>query len=160
MPTATARRPVPPVEDVPLPVPDDTDETGQDDAPGAVEAMQAEAAPREKPAGSPELHPFVTLKRRDRAKFLRGLAPLQRMSTRGEDAEGEAGGADQGGMLDALADITEAAADIEDLLRTVAVDQDAFDAWSQSATDMALLDLVLWYSERFQVGEAPASSPS
>lgn len=118
------------------------------------DVMAADAVKVRKPKGSPNLWPFQQLPRRKRAEFLRKLATLQETQkglSLSEDGNVEPDISDAAGVFDLLADL-------EDTLRIVAEDADAFDAWVAKCSDTQLQQLSTWYMDRFQVGEAQASS--
>lgn len=127
--------------------------TPEDVEPATSELMAAEANPPAKPKGSPAVVPFAALPRRAKAAF---FTHFQKVMERGPlldelttDTEVDAGDA---------ALLYEVLADIEDALTVIAVDTDAMEAWLTQAGDAQLLELVFWYADRFQVGEAKASS--
>lgn len=116
------------------------------------EDMAAEAVKPVKPKASPPVVPFAALSRRaksaffghfqkvlDQSAILNGLTGIE------EPSSGD------------VAVLYEVLADIEDALTTVAVDGDAMAAWLTRAEDDQLLELLFWYADRFQVGEAGAS---
>lgn len=157
---AGATKPRPrPVEDVPL-------DTGPADAPedskesGVVKAMQADAATshQDPPDGAPDLRPYAGLRRRERAAFLRALAPL--IEQVGEDPQKAAEDLQQGSCVLGAARMMDLAADAEDALVVAAQDPEEFTAWAETAREDAVINLALWYLGRFQVGEAVASSSS
>lgn len=120
---------------------------------GKVEALAAEAVPAQRPDGAPDLWPFLSLPRRQRAKMLATLGNLtsrQAALDRLADADGEMDLADAAQAYELLADA-------EDMLAVAAVDPAAYGDWAAKATDADLTRLLAWYMERFQVGEAPAS---
>lgn len=126
--------------------------------------MAADVKPVKKPRGAPALWPFLQLPRRKRAEFLRGVAAVQsrqeQIEKAAEAVKAAAGQADanEGVGIAQAADLYDILADIEELLLVVASDAEAFTKWANAASDDALSDLLFWYMERFQVGEARASS--
>src|SRR3989304_3022918 len=120
-----------------------------EDEPSTSEEMAAEANPPKKPDGSPPLVPFAALPRRAKAKF---FAPFRSVLDNGDILEGKGNVAAQASV------VYEVLADVEDALRIIAADNDAMDTWMTEAPDEALLELLFWYADRFQVGEASASS--
>ena len=117
----------------------------------AAEALAQDANPPEYPPGAPELRPYMRLPRRERAEFFVQLDPLQEKVSR-MPAQGTSIG------LREAAEMYQTMADIEDLLRTVAVDQTEFDAWVVEADDKAFMELFTAYFARSQPGEAARSS--
>ena len=117
------------------------------------EALAAEATVR-KPANAPEFLPMIALSRRQRAEFVRALAAIEKRS-----AALEAAASQESPDLDSGAVILEVLADIEDLLRVVAVDKDAYDRWVSECDDEDLSAALTWYMERNPLGE-PKASPA
>lgn len=120
--------------------------------PTTVDAMAQAADPPKPPEGAPELRPYLRLPFRDRADYMEKLDPLwakvQALPKQGD----EAGPAQAAVMYRTLAEI-------DDLMRGVAVDPDAYDAWVASVGDGQFMQLFSSYIAGSQPGEA-ASSPS
>lgn len=121
-----------------------------------TEALADEATPAVKPPGSPELWPFLKLPRRQRAQFMQQVGPLMDKSESLSDLKELA---DDDGTVSAeeAADLFAMLADIEDVLRTTANDPAKFDRWAREAPDDQLMELLAWYMQTFQPGEAQAS---
>lgn len=135
-------------------------ETSNDDT-STSEKMAAEAVKPKKPRGAPNLWPFQALPRRQRAQFLKAFGKVQERSEKLAELDKKAkadGDEEQVGNLGDLADVYDLMADLEDALRLAAKDTDAFDKWVAGCTDNDLSALSQWYMERFDVGEASASS--
>lgn len=128
-------------------------QAGPESAMSEQVAADAQAAKTVKPAGSPNLWPFLHLPRRQKAQFFHKLEGLP------VDAEGnfelDMSHADMGDA----AKVYDLLADIEDAMRLSATDTGAYDEWTRSCSEQDLLNLFSWYMERFQPGEA-APSPS
>lgn len=120
-----------------------------------TDEQQADAQKPKRPRGAPQLVPYTAVNRRTRAALWRHLAPVMEVQERLAAA-----GLDAGAEVPASfgADVMEMAADVEDALRVLAVEPDAFEAWAIKSDDGDLLSLLVWYLDRFQVGEATASS--
>ena len=117
----------------------DTDEPLSD-------TLADETMPRPRPEGTPGLWPFLQLPRRQKAQFFDAIKGFP-----------EGGTIEAESTFELAAKAMALAADVEDALRLVARDGDAFKAWLKKADDEALFELFRWYMERYQVGEAEPS---
>lgn len=113
-----------------------------------VDEMAADARRPEKPAGSPQLWPYAQLPRRMRADFFERIRSFDKFQGRLDV---------QGDTISSVADVMTFVADAEDALRIVAHQRPVFDAWVDTADDQDLTDLLMWYIDRFQVGEVKGS---
>lgn len=126
------------------------------------EALAAEATPAVKPAGSPDLWPFMSLPRRQRARFLGLIGPIL---SHADDLDGirkslqeqEGKDADPQEAFRHAEVAYNLAADIEDALALTAAPGQDFAGWARTASDDDLMGLLNWYMETFQPGEANAS---
>lgn len=116
-----------------------------------TDMIQADATPPEYPAGAPELRPYMRLRFLERAEYMEKLDPLwakvQALPKQGD----EAGPKEAATMYRTLAEI-------DDLMRGVAVDLDAYDAWVAIASDAQFMQLFSAYIAGSQPGEAAGSS--
>jgi hypothetical protein len=122
-----------------------------------------EAAPKpEKPDGAPDLWPFLKLPRRSRASFLRAIGVLQLRSTELEEARAVDGGEEGTASPEIAAATYDLLADAEDVLVMTAPPgrEDVVRDWCAAASDEAVMQLLRWYMDRFDVGEAQASPHS
>lgn len=111
--------------------------------------MAAEKVPATPPPGAPTLRPTSTLNRRLRADF---FTPLKDVPIN-DDGEIEVPG---GAFAQGAAGFAMLAA-IEDALRILAIDADAYDAWAASAPDAELMQLFTFVFSTMSPGEAQAS---
>lgn len=140
--------------------------------PVSTEQLAAESNTRvEPPDGAPRLRFLFELSRRERAAYMRALDKVSsgiKTAETGEVLEGVAESddpqalvqrrlAESPSILKVTADLAEAAADVEDLLLTVAEDPAEYAAWAKSAPDESLMQLFGWYMQEAEAGEAPAS---
>lgn len=132
--------------------------------PTMTDALQDEANETtevQRPEGAPDLWPFHQLPRRKRALMLRRLAALQeRAESMNLDDLPEEGDEVTGQTILQAADAFDLAADAEEFLSAACLpgEQETFEAWCRTADDQAVLDLMSWYTARFDVGEALPSS--
>lgn len=124
-----------------------------DVTPTVSEEMEADARGVEKPEGSPELVPFISLPRRVRADFLRAVGKITE-----RQAEIDKMTKSKKGDMSAAVTMMELLADMEDALAVVAKPEKTFRAWALEAEDAAITDLFSWYFRAFSVGESPAST--
>lgn len=111
-----------------------------------TEQAENEAAPTERPEGSPALVPFKAVPRRRRADMMRLFADIRSK----KDAL-DAVDADR--TPERAAAMYELLAACEDMLLEAADNRDEFAAWVGSCDDAELMALFGWYCSRFQVGE-------
>lgn len=118
--------------------------------------------PLEKPEGAPELLPILRLPRRRRGAVVASVMRLNEAQQEfAGDSDAETVTVDIKSLSPERAErMFDLLADLEDVLRGVAADQAAFDAWAENADDGALSALFGFYMKTFQVGEASASSAS
>lgn len=124
-----------------------------DDVPLSDQLVDEARPATVKPDGSPELIPFVGLRRRARAQFMAAAGPMLNSS-------GSLSSLDENDTVEVseAAAILSVVADAEDALRICAKDQPAFDRWALQVDDNTLVSLLSWYVETMQLGEASASS--
>lgn len=113
-----------------------------------VDEMAADSKKVEKPAGSPQLWPYAQLPRRMRANFFNTIRSFDRFQGK-LDTKGQA--------IGSTADVMLFLADAEDALRIIAAHPPLFETWIETAEDQEVTDLLMWYLDRFQVGEAKGS---
>lgn len=133
------------------------------------EEFAAEATPVvvERPEGCPDFRPLVALPRRARAEYMRAVDVLVTKSRSNPDVVAMSGDTPEEAeqrvlaspsMLRIQADLAEMAADVEDVLRIVAVDAVAFDAWAGRATDDSVMQAFSWFqNSQGDAGNASAS---
>lgn len=122
------------------------------DAPLTVSEQMAEDSRQvEKPVGSPQVWPYAQLPRRMKADFF--------AKVRGLDAMREFMGGNTPGEFEQVADWMAFVADAEDAIRVVVhpASKATLDAWLDDVDDQTLINLLMWYLQTFQVGEAKAS---
>lgn len=135
----------------------------QDEEPSVVDEMAEEATtPPEYPAGAPEFKALLTVRRGRRAEFKRLVAQVAEKGPRLRaeqetmkdlpDGEREAAGFRLWADLDELNEV------VEQALRLVAVDPEAFDAWAAEVSDEDLQATWAAYQSRTQPGEASSSA--
>lgn len=129
--------------------------------PDAVAALAAEAEPPEKPGGTPDLVPYQSLARRQKAVLYRALGAMQDNS---KTVVGLKGTKAKPAADDGTVSVTEAAAlmdlmaDAEDVVLAAAVSRDDAELWLTIASDADLMGLFSWYVSVMQPGEATPSS--
>jgi hypothetical protein len=124
--------------------------------------LAAEAQPVEAPEGCPPFKLLAECSRRERAAYLRALDVVTSKVRVNEDlqalddtdpAAAERKLQARGSVIKVTADLAEMAADVEDVLKIVAVDQHAFAGWASKASDEALLQAFSWYQATAAPGE-------
>lgn len=122
-------------------------------APATSEEMADEATRPKKPKGSPTVVPFAALRNVRRGQFMTAFQDIAAQE------HALTGGVDAMNPTEAVAVFT-ALGHLEEGLLVVAADPDEMDAWLGKVTNDPdqILELFFWYADRFQVGEAKASS--
>jgi hypothetical protein len=126
------------------------------------EQLAADAATEhvEFPEGAPELREVLQLPRRVRADYYEAMSRLldkqkdvQKAFPKGKKKEPS-----REELLVSMAGLSRMAAEIEDLLAIVAVDETKFREWAASVDDSTLIQLWRAWQEATQPGEATSSS--
>lgn len=131
----------------------------EEEQPAVSEQLADEVAAEleDYPEGSPELRPVLRIPRRDRSAYYRAAAAVSEQQKR-------LTGLDRDDDTPIEVTLTQAAeqadlmAAIEDMLATVAADQDAYRAWAAEADDVTLAKVFNLYQRKSQPGEAQRSS--
>lgn len=133
-----------------------------DSAPSVTEELAADAASDkvEYPEGAPELLPVLALPRLKRADYYEAMSAVAvaQKATKLDAFDDKAGDRPVEVKLTQMAGFTRLVGAIEDLLAIVAVDLDAFRAWSAKVPDAELVQLFNAYQAATQPGEASSSA--
>lgn len=132
------------------------------DEPTVIDALNADATPREYPEGAPGLWPYLKLPFRERAKFFKVYRELNSRQAEMVAAEKKFKKAKQSEqvMLEQAASLYELYALMDDLMLIAAVDKEAYRDWVDSHDDEKFAQLFAAYVERSQPGEASSSENS
>lgn len=131
------------------------------DEPTTVDALQADAAPREFPKGSPELIGYMRLPFRKRARFFKMFSELQAQQTELEKLDKKrkrVKNPSQEMMMEQATGLYELYGAMDELLEMASADPEKYRDWVESNDDDSFQELFSIYIERSQPGEASSSS--
>lgn len=117
-----------------------------------VDDLADDANPAVLPEGAPRLTKYLQLKYRNRAEFMRKLETVRKAAP----TPGKSGKVSV--TPDKLADFYDMLADIDELMRLVAVDIAEFEAWQGKHDDGEFVELFNAYMRWSQAGEASSSA--
>lgn len=138
--------------------------TEKNDEVSVVDQLADDAVPTEYPAGVPALKPLLAIRPRSkRAAFKRKYAEVAEASAKvkkmqADAAKLKAGDAKYAAELRLWAEMDDLYQVVDELLRTSAVDEAAYSAWSDEVEDADLMTTFSVYQQRTQPGEASSST--